>query len=185
MYCLCAAIGPAAAIRFRGRTLDLAALDLPALDLPALDLPALDLPALKSAAGINSFSAFVQKTCRTICEQLNRFLVRNAAEQLDHSAAGEEPDLAGCERVAASQKPECVNYAPMVSGCRVVRENAFVKKCRKSARMSHLEENTMFFFIQRNPTAIHRFVRYRCGIAPNSQCIGQLRLVSSLWIMNQ
>lgn len=118
-------------------------------------------------------------------EQLNRFVVRNAAEQLDHSAAGEEPDLAGCERVAASQKPECVNYAPMVSGCRVVRQNAFVKKCRKSARMSHLEENTMFFFIQRNPTAIHRFVRYRCGIAPNSQCIGQLRLVSSLWIMNQ
>lgn len=118
-------------------------------------------------------------------EQLNRFVVRNAAEQLDHSAAGEEPELAGCERVAASQKPECVNNAPMVSGCRVVRQNAFVKKCRKSARMSHLEENTMFFFIQRNPTAIHRFVRYRCGIAPNSQCIGQLRLVSSLWIMNQ
>ena len=76
MYCLCPAIGPAAAIRFHGRTLDLAALDLPALDLAALDLPALDLPALdlaaldlpalKSAAGINSLSAFVQTTCRTI-----------------------------------------------------------------------------------------------------------------------
>ena len=71
MSCLCPAIGPAAAIRFHGRTLDLAALDLPALDLAALDLPALDLaaldlPALKSAAGINSLSAFVQTTCRTI-----------------------------------------------------------------------------------------------------------------------
>jgi hypothetical protein len=66
-----------------------------------------------------------------------------------------------------------------------IKDYMFGKSCLKSGIGTHLRENTMFFFICRNPAAVRRFVRYRSTFYPSSQCIALLRLVSSLRIMNQ
>ena len=66
-----------------------------------------------------------------------------------------------------------------------IKDYMFGKSCLKSGIWTHLRENTMFFFICRNPAAVRRFVRYRSTFYPSSQCIALLRLVSSLRIMNQ
>ena len=66
-----------------------------------------------------------------------------------------------------------------------IKDYMFGKSCLKSGIGTDLRENTMFFFICRNPAAVRRFVRYRSTFYPSSQCIALLRLVSSLRIMNQ